>query len=464
MKLASNFILSLLILHWFYLVSQMFQPETESVHLLFTPDAKLPEPHDPYPFDFHWEWHPQNRSERFPSVQERVKLYMSNWYVPPCSRQDLLDYKIKNVDSWPRAFISGQNNTIELDSIIDADIKFMFQEEAIYDCARTVTEIEREGTLSTEERVKNRRNLQSYCSQVVGLVKYIKAMDDFTPKESRTITPIVGQFGDGCIAPSNPPIPVIAKWRGAVTRTELDKQLTNESCFDGPREPLNITRNVCKGMAPILWKLSVARHWDPIVFAQRQDVRWKDKTLGALWRGDFTGKHKTKESDLELCFDNQRCAFVFNNRDSKIIDAGLSSGLSWLKNGTISGVQVIKGRVTMHQIQQYKVIISFEGNDVASGLKWSLLSESVVLMPPPTRTSWAMEELLEPWVHYIPMQPDGSNAEEMVQWVGDHDEEAHMIAERGRLFMYDLLYHPDAPAEERAVKAEIARLYHALWQ
>jgi hypothetical protein len=75
-----------------------------------------------------------------------------------------------------------------------------------------------------------------------------------------------------------------------------------------------------------------------------------------------------------------------------------------------------------------------------------------------------MEELLEPWVHYIPMQPDGSNAEEMVQWVGDHDEEAHMIAERGRLFMYDLLYHPDAPAEERAVKAEIARLYHALWQ
>ncbi len=39
-----------------------------------------------------------------------------------------------------------------------------------------------------------------------------------------------------------------------------------------------------------------------------------------------------------------------------------------------------------------------EGNDVASGLKWALLSQSVVMMPPPQHTSWAMEELLQPWV------------------------------------------------------------------
>ena len=117
----------------------------------------------------------------------------------------------------------------------------------------------------------------------------------------------------------------------------------------------------------------------------------------------------------------------------------------------------------MQQIQQYKVIISFEGNDVASGLKWSLLSESVVLMPEPTRTSWAMEELLEPWVHYIPMYPNGSNAEEMIRWVGDNDEKAKRIAERGRLFMYDMLYHPDAAKDEREVKAEIARRYRNLW-
>lgn len=102
-------------------------------------------------------------------------------------------------------------------------------------------------------------------------------------------------------------------------------------------------------------------------------------------------------------------------------------------------------------------------SDVASGLKWSLLSESVVLMPPPTRTSWAMEELLEPWVHYLPMSPDGSNAEEMIRWVGENDEEARKIAERGRLFIYDLVYHPDAAREEQEIKTEIARRYRALF-
>jgi hypothetical protein len=54
--------------------------------------------------------------------------------------------------------------------------------------------------------------------------------------------------------------------------------------------------------------------------------------------------------------------------------------------------------MSMRHLLQYKVIIMLEGNDVASGLKWALLSQSVVLMPPPQHTSWAMEELLQPWV------------------------------------------------------------------
>jgi Glycosyl transferase family 90 len=127
-------------------------------------------------------------------------------------------------------------------------------------------------------------------------------------------------------------------------------------------------------------------------------------------------------------------------------------------------MQVFRPRVAIYQIQQYKVIISMEGNDVASGLKWSLLSESVVVMPAPTRTSWAMEELLEPWIHYIPMHPNGSNAEERIEWVGQNDEAAHQIAERGRMFIYDLLYHPDAAQDEQKVKEEIARRYRQLWQ
>lgn len=74
-----------------------------------------------------------------------------------------------------------------------------------------------------------------------------------------------------------------------------------------------------------------------------------------------------------------------------------------------------------------------------------------------------MEELLEPWIHYIPMFPNGSNAEEMVQWVLDNDSEARRIAERATLFMYDMVYHPQAASDDRKIKEEIARRYRALW-
>lgn len=88
---------------------------------------------------------------------------------------------------------------------------------------------------------------------------------------------------------------------------------------------------------------------------------------------------------------------------------------------------------------RYKGLIVLEGNDVASGLKWSLLSRSVVLMPPPTRTSWAMEEMLQPWVHFVPLAPDGRDAEAKMKWVLDHDAQAQTIAHRSSLWMQDLM-------------------------
>ena len=77
--------------------------------------------------------------------------------------------------------------------------------------------------------------------------------------------------------------------------------------------------------------------------------------------------------------------------------------------------------------------------------------------------SSAMEELLEPWKHYIPMNENGTNAEEMVQWVIDNDQKAKQISQRATLFMHDLLYHPDSEREEREVKEEIIWRYQELW-
>uniref|UniRef100_A0A7S0AEY8 Glycosyl transferase CAP10 domain-containing protein n=1 Tax=Minutocellus polymorphus TaxID=265543 RepID=A0A7S0AEY8_9STRA len=115
--------------------------------------------------------------------------------------------------------------------------------------------------------------------------------------------------------------------------------------------------------------------------------------------------------------------------------------------------------MTYKEQLQCKALIVMEGNDLATGLRWSLLSRSVVMMPPPERTSWAMEEWLEPWTHYIPLNRNLTNVEEMVQWIRDNDKEARQIAERGTLFAYDLVLHPNAKKDDDDVKREILRRY-----
>lgn len=90
-------------------------------------------------------------------------------------------------------------------------------------------------------------------------------------------------------------------------------------------------------------------------------------------------------------------------------------------------------------------------------------SKSVVLMPPPMHSTWLMEELLEPWVHYIPLNNTKSSAEQMVRWVIDHDEMAQRIAERASLFIYDLILHQDATEDDENVRQKIIQRYKSHW-
>lgn len=49
---------------------------------------------------------------------------------------------------------------------------------------------------------------------------------------------------------------------------------------------------------------------------------------------------------------------------------------------------------------------------------------------PVTYTSWAMEELLEPYVHFVPIQHDLSDLETAVEWILQHEHEAQYISHR----------------------------------
>lgn len=437
-------------------------------------------------FSIHVDWHPKKRSERFPSPSERIKLYMGNWYHPPCKDNTSVgsfagkyqrikemnsSWHVLNIteDPWNSTFYKA----MVIDSLIVHDVNIFLVRDILEDCARSPEQVSQQGKLATESRIKQRGNMQSYCSEVIDLLSTMERLDREAADDGIP-TPILAFFGDEkglCDNEHCFEIPLIAKHRAGTTREYIESVAGDgapgyhKPCWKTARKPLTTVYHqddYMNRMSPILWKLELVRHWNTLPGALRKDTPWEQKKNAAYWGGDMTGKYQG-DTDLERCQSNQRCRFVLEHADSKLVNARLCYHHGGLTNNTVNGTRIIRERVGVDIVQQFKVIISFEGNDVASGLKWMLQSTSVVLMPPPTRTSWAMEELLQPWIHYIPMHPNGSNAEERVQWVLDHDREARRIAERATLFIYDLVYHPDAIEDDKQIRLEMTKRYRALW-
>ena len=83
--------------------------------------------------------------------------------------------------------------------------------------------------------------------------------------------------------------------------------------------------------------------------------------------------------------------------------------------------------LSISQHQRYRYIVSLEGNDVATNLKWILNSKSLCLMPPPTYETWFAERQLEANVHYVPLDPDFADLGEKVRYFERHPAQAERI-------------------------------------
>lgn len=92
-------------------------------------------------------------------------------------------------------------------------------------------------------------------------------------------------------------------------------------------------------------------------------------------------------------------------------------------------------KITLYQHLDYKFIISLEGNDVASNLKWVMSSNSVAVMPRPTCETWFMEGRLIPNYHYIEIKPDFSDFVERIEYYIAHPEEAEKIVEHAHEYV-----------------------------
>lgn len=366
--------------------------------------------------DVHVDIDFSTRGTRFPSIEERVKLYMSNWYVPPCVDYDegkiKFEYVSNGNDGWPKVKVYRYSNhplitdtsTMEIDSIVTADKALLMSDELIQHCARndfneTTEQESRELELST--RVQFRENMRMYCHDVKYSLLTAWNHIQWEQEDSKEAPPVLLQFGDNKDSHTFGSVnaPLIKKFRSSYTHSRDVEAVTSRECYSAPRDMLK-TVHSSERFQPIVWKLATHRHYEKLYEVYQKDTPWHKKRDCAIFRGQLTGSrdgYDKELSDKENCLRLKRCRLVYNHANSSLIDASLTSTRGRLPD-VLDGVPLMTRKIDMSDMMQCKGLIMIEGNDVASGLKWALLSQSVVLMPPPKHTSWAMEELLMPWV------------------------------------------------------------------
>lgn len=87
----------------------------------------------------------------------------------------------------------------------------------------------------------------------------------------------------------------------------------------------------------------------------------------------------------------------------------------------------LKPKVSILAHLDYKFILSLEGNDVATNLKWIMSSNSIAVMTKPKHESWFMEGRLIPDFHYILIKDDYSDLIEKLDYYIANTEKAENI-------------------------------------
>ena len=100
-----------------------------------------------------------------------------------------------------------------------------------------------------------------------------------------------------------------------------------------------------------------------------------------------------------------------------------------------SNQKFLVNRMTVDEHLDYKFILSLEGNDVASNLKWIMSSNSLAVMPTPKYETWFMEGTLIPNYHYVHIQDDYSDLEERLTYYCEHTDEALQIIENAHRYI-----------------------------
>ncbi len=155
----------------------------------------------------------------------------------------------------------------------------------------------------------------------------------------------------------------------------------------------------------VLLKLNQVRHFNFV----RDDRNYAGKKGMIVWRGKAKRNHHRSQV-MKDWYQHPLCDFGQSNPTESDQDPAMH-----------------KPYMTVDEQLQCKFILSLEGNDVATNLKWIMSSNSLCFMRRPRYETWFMEGRLIPGKHFVELKDDFSDVEDKVSHYLAHPCEAELI-------------------------------------
>jgi hypothetical protein len=173
------------------------------------------------------------------------------------------------------------------------------------------------------------------------------------------------------------------------------------------------------------------------------DCKWAHKTPTAVFRGSSTGCGTTVKTNKRLGISLLSSVTPPDANGDPDLDAGITK---WqLRPRKLQGnpyLQTIEIRelpfglssfMSYDDQSKYKYVVNVEGHVSAFRLSVELSMGSVVMI---VDSEWKMwySDIIEPYVHYIPVMGDLSDLIEKIKWCKDHDDECEQISKNAKVF------------------------------
>ncbi|TDE21607.1 lipopolysaccharide A protein [Vibrio owensii] len=212
----------------------------------------------------------------------------------------------------------------------------------------------------------------------------------------------------------------------------------NGDVVDVPLEPSFLKSRPIGGSNAnsVLLKLNAVRHY----FFVDSDKPYLEKKDMIVWRG--TGFRPNRRILLSKHYHNPRC----------------NVGRVDTQDKDPEQLSYVTPSMSISEQLEYKFILSLEGMDVATNLKWIMSSNSLCFTPKLRYETWFMEGKLKAGVHFVQVKDDFSDLDEKMDYYLEHPNEAEEIIQNAHRWVEQF----KDPKRERLISLLVAKKYFDL--